>query len=636
MGALTVLLKDLREHSLAFIFLAAGLIGVVLLSLAQQSAGEFTLSSFEVVRFALITVIPLIVLITGNRLIVREYTGGTRRFVESLPLRPVIPLIVKYLLGLFYLIALGIVVILIAAAQAGPAEFVDQQYLILLTLKTTSIVTLYWSVAFFISLTGKLRLVLYLILGLAVLYLINQPSFDETGLPPIALMDRQLFVFERELIPWTDIVGTIVLAAGFLIAALALALINEGSVAEQLGKPLSRRNIAAILILGMGVFSLYSNLQSEQDEISQEFGSVAVLRSQTPSIEISYLTSEHEAQARTALANLQAMLENFRSDAGLPPLPKLQIALNTEIERLDVYPEYSDGVLVTANFADYNYYEHSMMNTIALHHMLLMMSNSRWDYETMHWILDGVSRWWAEGGADAIDSPNNNEHFAKAIIATRRFSGDLHPLLPWQRLMDSYGFEAAGALAYTALLYLAEKKGNQAVVDLALHYINDRPGQSSVETIAHFFNPDTERFENVTGLEFDTFVDEWLEWLQRKTALAGVSALVNSVPRIKGNVESVVSADGVYWLEGSFQALEGYTESNSGNCVLRHQRTSAYDVETEIYERERDRSDCSTEGIAHRVQSPYASGDRAYVVLEFESENFNRPIPLWTGRVHIK
>ncbi len=636
MGAITVLTKDLREHSLALLSLAAGLIGVALMSLAQLRSGEFTMSSFEVVRFALISVVPLIVLIAGNRLIVREYTGGTRKFVESLPLKPSVPLLVKYLFGLVYLLLLGGILVFMAAALAGPAEFIDQRYVSLLLLKTGTVITLYWSIAFFISFTGKLRLVLYLILGLSLLYLINMPAFDATRLAPIALMDHQLFVFEREIIPWNDIIGTLMLAAGFVTAAFSLALINEGSMAEQLGKPVSRRNMAAMLILAFGILGVYGNLQNVSDPVLQDFSGEAVLGTDVPNLEVSYIGSEYRLQAQTAMDNLTTLLERFRSDTGLPPLPRLQIALNTDIERLDVYPEFSDGVLVTANFTDYNYYEHSMMNTIALHHMMLLLTNGRWDFESMHWLLDGLSRWWAEGASDSATSQNNTEHFAKAIIATQRLPPDLHPLLPWQRLMDVLGFEAAGALAYTALLYLAETKGEQTVIDLALSYINQSPGSSSIESIRHRFTPDTQRFETITGVELDLFVTQWRQWLAQKGNLPKVRALVDSVPRLVGNVQSVQSDDGVYWLEAGYRKGEGYRDDFNGTCVLRHQRTSAFDIETDIYERERDRSDCSTEGLAHRVQSPYAAGDRAFAVLEFENEFFNRPITLWTGRIHIK
>ena len=100
MGWLSLLLKDCREHSLALFSLGTGLIAVVLISLTQQRAAEFNMSSFEVVRFALMTVVPLITLIVGNRLIVREYSGGTRRFMESLPIKPATPLMVKLVMGL--------------------------------------------------------------------------------------------------------------------------------------------------------------------------------------------------------------------------------------------------------------------------------------------------------------------------------------------------------------------------------------------------------------------------------------------------------------------------------------------------------------------------------------------------------
>ena len=370
MGWSNFVVKEFREHTLALFSLAIGLIVVVLLSLTQQRSGEFSMSSFEVVRFALITVIPLIALITGNRLIVREYTGGTRRFVESLPIHPAAPLVIKFVLGWVYLVLLGVALVALAAVLADPAEFIDTRYALLLTVKTIALITVYWSIVFFASFTGKIRLIIYLIIGAALMYLINLPGFDETRLAPVALMDHQLFVFERIVFPWRDLLETGLLALVFVIAGFALALVNDGSVAEQLGKPLSTRNIAAIVLLVIGVFTVYANLKNKQPSSMQEFTDDLVLRNANPAIEISYLSSSDSEQARTAMNNLVAMLTKFQTDVGIASLPRLQISLNKDIERTEVYPEYAQGfppgVLVTANFSNYNFYEHRMMNTIAL------------------------------------------------------------------------------------------------------------------------------------------------------------------------------------------------------------------------------------------------------------------------------
>ena len=645
MGGLSVLLKDCREHSLALFSLGIGLIAVVLLSLTQQRAAEFTMSSFEVVRFALITVVPLIALIVGNRLIVREYLGGTRGFMESLPIRPVTPLVVKFFTGWLYLLTMGVALVCIAALLADVAEFINQRYLTLLLVKTSAIITLYWSIVFFASFTGKLRLLIYLIIGLALLVLFDLPGFDETRLAPVALIDHQLFIFEREMVPWTDLLETLALSLVFVIAAFTLALINEGSVAEQLGKPLNRRSLAAIGILSIGILGVYQNLQEKWDNSGTEFSGDTVLRNELPPVEISYLSQAHLPQAQIIEENLKRIIDKLQADTGMSTTPRVQIALNTNIERTEIYPVYNDGVLVTANFSDYNDYEHSMLNSIAMHHLLLMLTNGRWDYETRHWLLDGLARWWAEGGEKSPDSLNNAEHFTRALLALRRLSPNSNPLLSWETATDLYGFEAVEALSYTALLYLAERTSVDTIVQLTTSYINEKPGASSAEWVNRMLNRDPERFERITGIDFEQFTNDWLDWLGPHQHDPLVSELLALVPAIDGHVESVIDDKGVAWLEASYkpQQLRQTENSNqpqqklqngvTGTCALRHQRTSAYDIETEVHAKERDRQPCLTDKLAHRIDVPYSAGDRAYVVLQYEHERFARPISLWTGRV---
>ena len=108
------------------------------------------------------------------------------------------------------------------------------------------------------------------------------------------------------------------------------------------------------------------------------------------------------------------------------------------------------------------------------------------------------------------------------------------------------------------------------------------------------------------------------------------------MPLLQGQVESVVDDTGAYRLEAGYTNLTDSSSPASGQCVLRHQLTFAYAQETMIYERDRDRQNCDIDGLAHSVDSPYAPGDRAYVLLEYETEQFHRPIPIWVGRIHIK
>lgn len=636
MGWLNLAVKDVREHGIALVALGLGFVLVVLIALEQQRSGAFNMSGFEVVRFSLITIIPLITFIVGNRLIVREYTGGTRRFVEALPINKFTPLMVKYLIGLFYIGGLCVFVVLLAAGAASVAEDVNQRYLQLLLLKTSIIGLLFWSLVFFVSFTGRIRLVIYVVMGLTLAYLVNMPSFDETRFAPLAIMDSQLFVFERELIPWQDIIETVLISLGFVVAGFTLALFNEGSIAEQLGKPVSKRDMAAFALLGMGCLTVYTTLQKKWENESYEFSGINVLRHESPAIAISYLEDNHKAQAETISELLQQNITKLQTDVGLSDVPRVQVALNTELEITEIEPQLIDGVLVTANFIDYDEYEHGLLQAVVMHHLLLDLTNARWDYETRHWLLDGFARWWAEGAELATNSVNNDELFAQALLAKRRFNFDENPLLVWQTITDQYGFEAADALAYTAILYLEEMQGKAKVVELAADYINENVGDSSIESVKRLFRSDIVRFEQITGESLAVFSTQWQKWLDTHAQRPAVADLINSVPLLQGQVSSVVDDTGAYRLEASYSAEPADTDQANGQCVLRHQLASAFDQETMIYERERDRQDCVVNGLAHSIDSPYAPGDRAYVLLEYESERFHRPIPIWVGRIHIK
>ena len=636
MGWFNLFVKDVREHGFAMLLLGVGFILVVFLALEQQLSGAFSMSGFEVVRFSLITNVPLIAFILGNRLIVKEYIGGTRKFVEALPIKQYTPLLVKYFFGLFYIIALCVLVVMIVAGTASAAEDIDKTYLQLLIIKTAAIGLLYWSVVFFVSLTGRIRLVLYVLLGLALMYFINVPSIDETRFAPLALMDRQLFVFEREIFPWGELIQTALISLGFVVAGFVLALLNEGSIAEQLGKPISRRDMVAFALLGLGCMTVYSTLQKKWEIPFYELSGAQVLRVNEPVIAVSYIEEQYLTQAQRVVDSLQQIISGFKADVGIDQLPQVQVVLNTELEKTEIEPELTDGVLVTANFIEYDDFEYDLLSSIAMHHLLLSLTNGRWDYETRHWLLDGLARWWTDGAAQAHNSVHNDELFALALVALRRIKPSDNPLHTWQTITDNYGFEAASALSYSALLYLEEQKGTDMIVQLAADYINEDIGSSVVESVQSKFLSDSARFENITGIEFSTFTAQWFEWLKAKASEPVVAELLDAVPRIVGEIKSVVDERGVHRLEATFSKREGYIDGVEGTCVLRHQLASAYDRETMIYTIERDRQPCKTDGVAHTIESPYAAGDRVYGLLEFESERFHRPIPLWVGRIHVK
>ncbi len=636
MPSVSLLLKELREHGLAMLSLAVAFFAVVIVVLEQQRAGTFSMSGFEVVRFSLLSIIPLIVFILGSRLIVREYVGHTRKFVEALPVATHQQLLIKYFIGIVYCLLLATAIVFFVTATASQSENIDSQYVKLVWVKTCSIVLLYWSLVFFISFTGRIRLVLYVVLGLALMFVINMPGLDQNKFPPIALMDRQLFVFERSVFPWTDILITLLISLVLALAAFALALVNDGSVAEQLGKPITRREFAAYAVLALGCLTVYGALQKKWTTESYELSGQYVLSNAIPAVKVSYLADENRVVAEQVMAELTEMLERFSGDMGLDSLPKVQVSLNTDLELTEIEPDLSDGVLVTANYLEYGEFEFAMLRSIAMHHLLLSFTNGRWDFETRHWLLDGLARWWAEGNAKRESQPSFNELIALALISERRLENEVNYLLRWQTLTDQFGFEGADALSYSAILYLEEVSGEQTLFDLAASYIDETVHASSLETINRLLNLDADRFMRITGIDLDEFNKQWLLWLREKSAVPEIQLLVDTVPFITADIQAVGDSSGAYRLEASYTAVSKNLGGASGNCVLRHQISFPYDRETMIYERNRDRQPCVLSGIAHSVPVPYAAGDRAYVLLEYENSLFHRPIPIAVERVHVQ
>ena len=298
MATISLLAKDLREHGLAALALLFGALLIILVALLQNQTAAYSMSPFEVVRFTLLTLFPLVAIMLGNRLFVREYMSGTRLFVEALPVGLLRPLILKYLLGLTFLLLLMVVVVGSSALVAGVADDATLQYAGLMFAKSAVIVLLYWSISFCFSMCGFLRIAMYLTLAATTLMLINTPSIDTSRVPPIDLMDRDFFVYERDIVPVRAMIGTVLISVLFSLGGFLVARLGEGSVAARLAKPMSRRDYVVLGVLVMAGFGVWSALQQRLERESFEFTNRAVIRLVEPRVSVSYLSPEYETSAQ--------------------------------------------------------------------------------------------------------------------------------------------------------------------------------------------------------------------------------------------------------------------------------------------------------------------------------------------------
>jgi len=258
MATFTFVRKELVEHGVAIVAMAFAVLLALAITLARHQNQEFSVSPLEVISFALKTFIPLAAFILGNRLIVRDYRSRAQLFTESLPVRRIVPVIVKYCMGAVVVMGLMLATLSVASMYAGVVDSITPAYFNLLALKTLSLALLFWSIAFALSLSGHLRLLLYVLLIGSIYYLLFTSSVDVTDFGPFALMLDGTLVYERTEVPTQALLETWALIAAFTLIGFPIALWHEGSMAEVLARPMARRDYVMIAFIVAGFITVFS------------------------------------------------------------------------------------------------------------------------------------------------------------------------------------------------------------------------------------------------------------------------------------------------------------------------------------------------------------------------------------------
>lgn len=631
---ITLLRKDLREHSLTFILLFIGFLCAVGLSLLSNSTAVFSVSPLEVVRASVTWIIPLIAFIVGNGLIVREYLGRTRLFVEALPVGRRTPFLLKFLLGWLYLSTLAVVCVIIAFIAAQSTDIVDTRYFLLINVKTLSLVLLIWSVVFCLSFCGKLRLALYFILIGLIIFLLNNPSFDPLRLGPFALLDQQLFTFERSVFPWSDIAETIALALVFILIAWLLVSLNEGSVAEMLAKPLSRRDYAGLGIFIVGGLLVLGTVAEKWIQETDVFASGDVVTWNDPPVSVLYVEG-HRDTSQALLDELVQVLTALQVELGMAQLPRVQVSLDPTLSPREIDYRGNRSVLVTANFIDSDEFHRSTLRAVVIHQVLQVITNKRAQFEPTHWLLDGLSRWWSEHRVAAPAQDNGIELLARAVHSERNLAADINLMKHWQQIAEQESYPSSEALAYSMVDFLVAEMGEEVVLDLARAWLTKPAGNSSLVSTKYLLRPAANQFAKLTGQKWDRIHREWRYWLQDQRIRPDISEYLNPIPPLVASLritEGSVSPR----LQGEYQLAGNTAIAVDGRCVLRHRSLPAFDVETGVQNADEDSSDCPVNGVAHDIVGFYGVGDRVLVVQEYDTDLFHDPIRLNAQRLTIE
>ncbi len=638
MAIYSLLAKDLREHRVAAVVLGAGCLVVVLLLLAQNAVAAYSMSAFEIVRFALISFLPLLALIVGNRLVVNEYLSGTRLFVEALPVGVVMPLILKYFLGFGYIALIATAMVLLAGQQAGIADDVTPEYLLLILAKTWVMVSLYWSLVFCFSLCGYLRIALYLVTAAVVAVLAYYPGLDASRFAPMALMDSQLFVYERDIIPWTQMGVTLLISLGFTVAGFALTRLGEGSVIERLAKPMTRRDYVALGVLTASGLALASTLAEQNARDPIDFSTDTVIRLNDPDVSVLYLAEQYEERANEFAERVAESLAVLQATLALPALPTVRLALSPGREKYDIDYATSDGVFITANWIEHDSYDNAVLDSVILHGVLSVQTNGRSVFEPYHWVLDGFTRWWVEQGTTPLNNTHRHELVARALLTLERDPSAMQLIDRWQFIADRFSYPSAEALAWAAMNYLEQTRGREAVILLATEFLTRPVGSTALASINDRVGAIKKRVEAITGMPMAEFHAGWVAWLEAQRTESGVQRFLDAVPALEGRVSTVTSNTGVRSLQASYTAapqFSGTSNALTGRCVMKHDYIGPFDTEFDVTDDYEDESPCLLDVVAHTVGSTYASGDRVFVALDYEDGLFHQPFRLHAQRIYI-
>lgn len=626
---------------MAALFLAGGCLIVVLILLEQNAFSAYSMSTFEIVRFSLLTFLPLIALIVGNRLIVNEYLNGTWLFVEALPVGGFVPMLLKYVMGFVYIAIIATTMVLLAGTRAGIADDVTSDYMLLILVKTWVMVSLYWSVVFCFSLCGYLRIALYLLTAALIAILVYYPGLDGTSFPPIALMDSQFFVYERDVVPLPDMAWTLVLSAIFTLAGFLLIRLGEGSVIERLAKPMTRRDYVALGVLAASGLAVASALieQNQRDPIN--FSNTHVVNLQDPDVSVLYLSEEYKESAMDRAGTISELLSGLQATLALPSLPTVRLALSPGREKHDIDYSTVDGVFITANWLEHDSYDNAVLDTVILHGLLSAQTNGRGVFEPYHWVLDGFTRWWVEQGDGELDSDHRDELIARALLALEREPQAFRLITRWQLTADKFSYPSAEALAWAAMNYLEQSQGRDVVVRLASEFLTQPLGSSLLAAMRDTSSDVQSRVESIIGMSLEQFHVGWQQWLFDQEQSDGVQQLLAEVPALVGTITSSTSTAGVRALQASYQVdeqLSGRADQLnllSGVCVMKHERIGPFDGEFDVLDDDENRADCRKNVVAHSISSRYTSGDRVFVALDYESEQFHQPVRLHAQRVYV-
>lgn len=617
MGAIRALLaKELAHHWRAFTGLTIALAIALLVLVQYTGASERTLSQLQAAGVFVTLFIPLAGVVLGNRLVVEDYHGRNQLFVESLPVRRYEPVLVKFSIGLVYLLVMAWIAVLSVAAVAARTEPVAPEFRLLLLVKVSAFTYLVWGFLFAMGFMGRLRLILYLAVAGIAGYINATTDMDVMRDGPMRLVEAQTFAFEREHWPSAELLQTLALGSACVAWFMALALIRDGTLAESLSRSMSQREKATAGALAIALLFATVALDEKRDKPPYRFTGTKVVKSTDPPVSVLYLRERFRPAARSLLDRTGRSLLALGNAIGIDSFPPVRVALADNLDPgvfQTAQLEWEDGVLVRANFHTLTARQRIELDAYLVNAVLVRTTNGRALFEPKRWLHDGFSHWWVTHGAADRGAHAPPHLVLRALLAAGDRGADSGRVERWARTREALGEPIAGALAYSGLKALEDLAGRDAVLALARAVLGRSPPGDVRETLYEWRHPMPRVFEEALGIEWTAFLAHWNAWLDTHRAGAHAQASLAALPEISATVKAGRDAAGIRALHYRFE-LTGL--ARTATCTLLHEKLTPFDDEIPRARLRRVDTRCDNGITAGKVSGLYGAGEIALLILE--------------------
>jgi hypothetical protein len=602
--------KELRQHGPALLGVSSLLTLAFLMGRSLMAREARVLSALEVVSSFAMGPLAAAALYLGHRLVVAEHYGRTQRFVEALPVRRGHLALVKAVFGLLWLELWAGFALLLGVAGAS-TEPIGGRFLAILAARLGLYVFALWGVVFLLGFFGRLRLPLGAALLALVFVLDRVTAWRMSTFGPLALIDRTTFAFERHQFPAAALVQSAAVGVIAIGLAWALSRVREGGVVESLARPLSARELSAILVVAFGGTVAFPALDREPSPPPFAFSSDRVVRDD--SVEVGYLEDELRPAAAALTARLSLTLQAFSQALGVS-FPMVRVVHGPEVpaDLPRVVRNHPDeGVVLRANLVATEPGAQTRIVALALHSLVWARSRGRAGIESRHWLLDGFTLHFSDYFRAAPPPVEPDQTLLRAILATELVPFDAVLLRDYERTAERLGDDVTDALAASGWRILEARVGRERMLALARAALSRR-GTGDVRDYLHERRHPPERlFEEATGLSWPEFLQIWTAELTRLRGRPAAVAMLAPLPRGQFTVRADVGALAV---EARLAALL----SADTTCTLRHRRLPPHDLpfSPESLEEMKFIWPRGESTLTRTLPNEYGRGERAFVALD--------------------